>query len=87
MNKNLHAAKRNKKDEFYTLYSDIEKELQHYTEHFKDKVVYCNCDSEDSNFVKYFIEHFEALGLKKLIATHYVEDGQAYKIEVTRDED
>jgi len=83
-NKNLHEAKKNKKDEFYTQLEDIEKELKHYTDYFKDKVVYCNCDSEDSNFVKYFINNFENLGLKKLIAISYVEDGQAYKIEVTR---
>ncbi len=43
-NKNLHKAKSSKKDEFYTQLSDIEKELRHYKEHFKDKVVLCNCD-------------------------------------------
>ena len=59
-------AKKRKFDEYYTQYEDIEKEMQYYTEHFKDKIVYCNCDSEDSNFVKYFRNNFEKLGLKDL---------------------
>ena len=71
-NKNLHKAKSNKKDEFYTQLSDIENELRHYKEHFKDKVVYCNCDDPRiSNFFHYFSYNFEHLGLKKLIATCY----------------
>ena len=71
-NKNLHQAKNNKKDEFYTQLSDIENELRHYKEHFKDKVVYCNCDDPRvSNFFHYFSYNFEHLGLKKLIATCY----------------
>ena len=69
-NKNLHQAKNNKKDEFYTQLSDIENELRHYKHHFKDKVVYCNCDDPRvSNFFHYFSYNFEHLGLKKLIAT------------------
>ena len=71
-NNNLHKAKNNKKDEFYTQLSDIENELRHYKEHFKDKVVYCNCDDPRvSNFFHYFSYNFEHLGLKKLIATCY----------------
>lgn len=50
-NKNLRSAKTDKKDEFYTQLSDIEKELKHYKNHFKDKVVLCNCDDPRvSNF-------------------------------------
>ena len=68
----LGAAKDAKKDEFYTLLSDIEKELVHYREYFRDKVVFCNCDDPyESNFFKYFALNFNALGLKKLIATCY----------------
>lgn len=71
-NKNLSIAKTSKKDEFYTQLSDIEKELKHYKEHFKDKVVFCNCDDPRvSNFFHYFSYNFEKLGLKKLIATCY----------------
>jgi hypothetical protein len=68
----LKEAKTNKKDEFYTQLSDIEKELRHYKDHFKDKVVLCNCDDPFiSNFFKYFALNFEKLGLKKLITTCY----------------
>ena len=68
----LTAAKKAKKDEFYTQRVDIENELRHYKEHFKDKVVLCNCDDpRESEFFKYFVENFEKLGLKRLIATCY----------------
>ncbi|TAE75009.1 MAG: modification methylase [Bacteroidetes bacterium] len=71
-NNNLHKAKIGKKDEFYTQLTDIEKELKHYRRHFKDKVIYCNCDDPRvSNFFHYFAYNFEFLGLKKLIATCY----------------
>lgn len=75
-NKNLHKAKKEKNDEFYTLLSDIEKEMVWYKDFFKDKVVYCNCDdARESNFFKYFSENFELLGLKKLITTGYIPGG------------
>lgn len=71
-NINLKKAKDSKKDEFYTQLSDIERELKHYKHHFKDKVVYCNCDDPRvSNFFHYFSFNFEKLGLKKLITTCY----------------
>ncbi len=69
-NKNLNAAKTAKKDEFYTQMGDIERELQHYWQHFAEKVVLCNCDDPyESNFFKYFALNFNQLGLKKLICT------------------
>ena len=68
----LDNAKINKKDEFYTQLSDIERELQYYGKHFRNKTVFCNCDdARVSNFYKYFVEHFEQLGLKKLICACY----------------
>ncbi len=71
-NRNLHSAKTSKKDEFYTQLSDIEKEVRHYKDHFRGKVVLCNCDDPRvSNFFHYFSYNFEQLGLKKLIATCY----------------
>lgn len=85
-NNNLHCAKKAKNDEFYTRLTDIEKELVHYKEFFKDKIVYCNCDDdEESQFWKYFELCFEHLGLKKLIATHYDSEKPTYKIELTKD--
>jgi len=72
LNSNFHKASKAKKDEFYTQLIDIEKELKHYKEQFRGKVVYCNCDDPfESNFFKYFAANFNALGLKKLIATSY----------------
>lgn len=71
-NRNLHSAKSAKKDEFYTQLADIERELKHYRQHFKGKVVYCNCDDPRvSNFFHYFSHNFNQLGLKRLIATCY----------------
>src|SRR5690349_11864837 len=71
-NKKLKQAKSSKKDEFYTQLSDIEKELRHYKDYLKGKVVLCNCDDPRvSNFFHYFSYNFGKLKLKKLIATCY----------------
>lgn len=68
----LTKAKFNKKDEFYTQLKDIESELTHYKNHFKGKVVFCNCDDPGvSNFFKYFAQNFKTLGLRKLISACY----------------
>jgi len=72
LNKNLHSARTAKTDEFYTQLVDIEKELKHYKDQFRGKVVYCNCDDPyESNFFKYFASNFNALKLKKLVTTSY----------------
>lgn len=72
MNLGMRKASVRKNDEFYTLYEDIEREVAHYMEQFKDKVVYCNCDDiRYSAFWEYFHTNYEVLGLSKLIATHY----------------
>ena len=82
-NKRLHNANKSKKDEFYTQMIDIEKELKNYKEHFKGKIVFCNCDDPQySNFWKYFELNFINLGLKKLIATYYNETSSSYKLEL-----
>lgn len=87
-NNNLHKAKTAKNDEFYTQMIDIEKELQHYKEHFKDKIIYCNCDNpKQSNFWKYFHLNFAELELKKLISTHYDKEETAYKMEYAGGDD
>ena len=84
-NSNLSKAKKAKDDEFYTQLFDIENEIKHYKEHFRDKIVYCNCDDPEwSNFFIYFKNNFNHLGLKKLISTHYslnIEKDKAYKLE------
>ena len=72
LNMGLNKAGQAKKDEFYTQIVDIEKELKYYKNQFRGKVVYCNCDDPfESNFFKYFAGNFNALGLKRLIATSY----------------
>ncbi|MBS7401689.1 MAG: modification methylase, partial [Eubacteriales bacterium] len=77
--KDLINAKRIKFNEFYTRLNDIELELKHYKEQFKNKVVFCNCDDPyESNFFKYFAMNFNQLGLKKLIATCYDNSPVAY---------
>lgn len=73
-NEILHLAKKNKKDEFYTMYEDIEKEMIYYKIFLKNKIVYCNCDDyRTSNFYKYFKDNFKELKLKSLYASCYIE--------------
>ncbi len=88
LNSNLHKANKSKKDEFYTQLVDIEKELKHYKKQFRNKIVYCNCDDPfESNFFKHFASNFNALGLKKLIATSYKPSPIANtQLELFRDE-
>jgi len=69
MIKHMKQAIKNKDDEFYTQYIDIEKELIHYKDYLKDKIIYCNCDSKNSNFVKYFIDNKDNIQYKELIYT------------------
>ena len=72
-NSDLKKANKAKKDEFYTQLADIEIEMKHYRKHFKDKIVFCNCDDPfESNFFKYFAMNFNFLGIKKLVATCYM---------------
>lgn len=79
----LTKAKFNKKDEFYTQLKDIESELKHYVSHFKDKIVYCNCDDPRvSNFFKYFSKNFKQLGLKKLISASYQKEKNGFYSEI-----
>lgn len=73
-NKLLQKAKKSKSDEFYTQLCDIESELQYYRPHFKDKVVFCNCDDPRvSNFFKYFVNNFSDLKIKKILTSCYRE--------------
>ena len=83
-NGSLHKARATQNDEFYTQLADVARELSHYKQHFRDKVVFCNCDDPTwSAFWKYFHLNFEELGLKKLISTHYDRNEPTYKMEYT----
>lgn len=77
-NSKLKEARKNKNDEFYTQYKDIEKEINAYLEYnpnvFENKIILCPCDDPEwSNFTRYFVANFKKLKLKKLISTSYVE--------------
>ena len=78
-NEKLGNAKNAKNNEFYTQLADIEKELMHYKMHFKNKIIFCNCDDPfESNFFKYFAMNFNHLSLKKLICTCYAHSPVAW---------
>ena len=83
-NESLSAAKAAKNDEFYTQYYDIEREINAYLEYnpnvFRGMTVLLPCDDpESSNFTLYFAQHFQTLGLKKLISTSYAPESKKYK--------
>lgn len=81
-NSNLTRARKQKNDEFYTSLADVNAELVNYEAHLKDKVIYCNCDDPAwSQFYNFFKLEFQRLSLKKLITTHYVQNGTSYKRE------
>ena len=78
---NLEQAKRDKNDEFYTQYEDIQKEISAYLEYdpdiFKGKTVLLPCDDPEwSNFTKFFAQNFETFGLRKLISTSFAADSK-----------
>ncbi|MCD8294919.1 MAG: adenine-specific methyltransferase EcoRI family protein [Clostridia bacterium] len=84
-NKGINEAAKNKKDEFYTSYGDIEKEMRYYLDFnpdvFRGKAILCPCDNpNESNFTKYFLDHFEEYGIKRLISTCWsgYSDGVGY---------
>lgn len=84
-NSNLTVAKKAKKDEFYTQYHDIEKEISAYLEYnpdvFRGKTVLLPCDDPEwSNFTRYFAQNFERFGLKKLVSTSYAVESKTYNI-------
>ena len=87
-NSNLNTAKKAKNDEFYTRYDDIEAEVMKYRKYFRDKVVYLPCDDpieKKSEFWSFFVNNFDAFGIRKLIATHYNKNGKTYKIWIDSD--
>ena len=80
-NTKLRKAKEKKNDEFYTQYSDIQKEINAYLEYdanvFRDKTILMPCDDPEwSNFTKFFAQNFERYGIKKLISTSYAYDSK-----------
>jgi hypothetical protein len=85
--RNLDKAQKDKKDEFYTQYEDVEREMNAYFDYnpniFKNKVILCPCDDPEwSNFTKYFAQNFEKLGLNKLITTSYANRAKFDNLEI-----
>lgn len=92
--KNLNKKSRNatlnhafivKKDEFYTNYEDVSRELVKHYKNLSGKTVLCNCDDPfESAFFRFFVLHFDKIGLAKLISTCYTGSpiaGQEYPLE------
>ncbi len=88
-NSNLNNAKKAKNDEFYTQFSDVEREINCYLDYnseiFVDKVIHCPCDAEWSNFSHFFANNFSRLGLKALIMTCYNANGKGLYAIVDKD--
>lgn len=77
-NSNLRSAKKVKNDEFYTHFSDIEKEVGQYRKQLKGKSILLNCNdtsTETNGFLTYFITNFDFFGLREVVAMNYNEDG------------
>ena len=80
-NKELISANKEKNDEFYTQYHDIEKEITAYLEYnpdvFRGKTILLPCDDPEwSNFTRFFAQNFERFGLKKLISTSFAVESK-----------
>lgn len=76
-------ARTKKRDEFYTLTSDISKEMSFHD--VSGRTVYLNCDNQESGFWEYFTSHFYDKGLKHLIATSYNPSGHGTRYDVYED--
>ena len=72
--KDLLKAKQDINDEFYTQYKDVEIIINEYKEELKDKIIYCNCDLEWSNFVKYFKNNKDTIQYKEFYNTGLTDE-------------
>lgn len=84
-NATLNSAFIVKKDEFYTQYEDVAKEISKHKEQLKGKSILCNCDDPfESAFFRFFVLNFEKLKLARLVSTCYADSqiaGQEYPLE------
>ena len=83
-NENLRTARKVKNDEFYTLREDIEKELVHYKDQLKGKIIYCNCDTPESNFVKFLNDVKDEWGIKDVWHTS-LDEGVSFDSDYAKD--
>ena len=83
-NENLRMARKAKNDEFYSRYEDIEKELVHYKDYLHDKIVYCNCDVPESNFVRFLNDVKKEWGIKDVWHTS-LDEGVSFDSDYAKD--
>lgn len=83
-NESLRKAKQVRNDEFYTLMPDIEAELAYHKDQLRDKIIYCNCDTPESNFVKYLTAIKEEWGIEDIWHTSLAE-GVSYDSDEARE--
>lgn len=72
----IRYARKMKDDEFYTQRCTIEDEMAYWPNLFQNKTVYCNCDTDESEFVRFFKDNFNRLGLTRLIYSSYNPNGK-----------
>jgi addiction module RelB/DinJ family antitoxin len=84
-NATLNKAFINKKDEFYTMYEDVAKEMTKHQGQLKGKSIFCNCDDPfESAFFRYFVLHFNKIGISRLTSTCFADSsiaGSEYPLE------
>jgi addiction module RelB/DinJ family antitoxin len=84
-NATLNRAFIAKKDEFYTQYEDVATEMLKHREQLNGKSVLCNCDDPfESAFFRFFVLHFNKIGLSGLTCTCYAGSpmaGKEYPLE------
>ena len=85
-NESLSNAKDAKRDEFYTQFSDIQREINAYIDFDKDvfrgKTILLPCDDPEwSNFTKFFAQNFESFGIKKLISTSFAYNSKKVEFD------
>lgn len=85
-NRNLTAARVARNDEFYTMESDIAAEVAEYpADTWQNKTIMLPCDDPDwSMFARYFAEHFDDLGLRRIIGTSYNANGRGRRYDIRR---
>lgn len=83
-NKILSKARKDKQDEWYTVYDYIQTEVNAYLDYnpnvFKNKTILLPCDDPEwSNFTRFFAQNFERFQLKKLISTSFAIESKINK--------
>lgn len=65
----LNRAKKNQNNEFYTTEYQAEYIIKHIGKYFKNKTIYCPCDTIESEIVKSLIRHKDEYQIKDILYT------------------